>query len=74
MRRSLGEFWHDEHHLVEAYFWVALLAPAYFWWSESVFFLIVVSLYANYKTAISAHEGRRGRQEAERRAQSGDDG
>lgn len=37
--------------------------PAWVFWKESVFYIIVVSHYANYKTAISAHEGRQARKE-----------
>lgn len=53
--------WHNNHHLWEAYFWAAMVIPAYLWFENSVWFVILVSLYANYKTAISAHEGRQAR-------------
>jgi hypothetical protein len=61
---SLKQTWHENHHLYEAYLWVALVIPAVIWWKESILFVILVSLYANYKTAISAHEGRKGRLES----------
>jgi hypothetical protein len=57
--------WHKNHHLWEAWFWVLLVVPAVLWWKESILFVILVSLYANYKTAIGAHEGRQARRNTE---------
>lgn len=59
----MGRF-RDNHHIVEAYAWVVLTVPALLWWKDSILFVILVSLYANFKTAISAHEARLGRREA----------
>jgi hypothetical protein len=36
--------------------WVALLIPAYFFWRESVFFVIAASIYANVKSDWAASE------------------
>lgn len=58
--------WHREsRHLVEAYVWVLLAIPSVLWWKESIVWVILISLYANYKTAISAYEGSRARKAAE---------
>ena len=58
-------WYRDNRHLVEAYIWILLAIPSILWWKDSVFWVIVISLYANYKTAISAHEGRKARKAAE---------
>lgn len=61
MARWLREY----RHLIEAYIWVALSVPSVLWWKDSILWVISISLYANYKTAISAYEGRRARKAAE---------
>ena len=65
MSRRVTDLWHANHHLFEAYFWVLMTWPAWAFWKDSVFYLIVVSHYANYKTAIGAHEGRQARRNTE---------
>lgn len=58
--------WYRENrHLAEAYLWIALAVPSIIWWKDSILWVITISLYANYKTAISAHEGRKARKAAE---------
>ena len=65
MESSKREWWHENHHLVEAWIWVILVIPSFVWWKDNVFWVILISLYANYKTAISAHEGRQARKAVE---------
>jgi hypothetical protein len=65
MRKRLAEKWHANHDLYEAYFWVLMTVPAWFWWKESIFYVLVVSHYANYKTAVGTHQGRRARMNTE---------
>ena len=60
----------ENRHLLEAYIWVVLTVPSVLWWKDSILWVISISLYANYKTAISAHEGRRARKAAEASDQS----
>ena len=45
--------------------WVALAVPTLLWWHDSVLWVALMSLYANYKTAIGAHEGRQARRNTE---------
>lgn len=59
------DWYRENRHLVEAYIWIVLAVPSLLWWKESIFWVILISLYANYKTAISAHEGRKARKAAE---------
>ena len=61
MRTKLAEKWRENHHLYEAWFWCAAVLPTLLWWREAVLWVAMMSLYANYKTAISAHEGRKAR-------------
>lgn len=57
--------WHLNHHLYEAILWVFLAIPTLLWWKESILWVALMSLYANYKTAIGAHEGRQARKNTE---------
>jgi hypothetical protein len=36
--------------------WILLLIPAWFWWRDSVFFVITASIYANVKSDWAASE------------------
>jgi hypothetical protein len=58
---KLAELWRANHHLYEAFFWIAAVIPTLLWWRDAVLWVAVMSLYANYKTAIGAHEGRQAR-------------
>jgi hypothetical protein len=62
--------WHRNHHLWEAWLWVALAIPTLLWLRESVLWVALMSLYANYKTAIGAHEGRQARRNTESNGES----
>lgn len=61
----MREKWHEYHHLWEAWLWIALTVPTLLWWHNSVLWVALMSLYANYKTAIGAHEGRQARRNTE---------
>lgn len=65
MKTRLLELWHAKHHLYEAWLWVVLAAPTLLVWRDSVLWVALMSLYANYKTAIGAHEGRQARRNTE---------
>ena len=67
----MRERWHANHHLYEAMFWAAAAIPTLIWWRESVLWVAMMSLYANYKTAIGAHEGRQARRNTEANDGSG---
>lgn len=43
-------------HRASAAGWALLTAPAYLWWSQSVLFVIVASIYANVKSDWGAAE------------------
>lgn len=62
---TLRERWHANHHLWEAILWASLVVPTLLWWKDSVLWVALMSLYANYKTAIGAHEGRQARRNTE---------
>ena len=63
-KEKVKAFWHKYHHLIEALMWVVLAVPTLLFWKESILWVALMSLYANYKTAISAHEGRMNRMES----------
>ena len=45
------------YHAYAAWFWFAMILPSYLWFRNSVFWLIVVSLYANLATEWGAWQG-----------------
>lgn len=42
------------YHLMLAWVWVLLAVPALIWWKDSVLFVILLSLYANWEASMSA--------------------
>jgi hypothetical protein len=46
--------------------WALLAIPGVLWWAESILFVILVSLYANFVGEISAGEAADDRELAER--------
>lgn len=48
----------DHQHKLLAYFWLILAVPSVLWWKESVLFVILLSLYANYESSRAADEAR----------------
>ncbi len=49
-------------HRASAVVWLLLTVPALVWWSESVAFVIVASIYANVKSDLGAAEAADDRQ------------
>lgn len=48
--------WRVRLHRALAAVWVLLAIPGALWWAESILFVILVSLYANFVGEISASE------------------
>lgn len=67
----LRQKWHENHHLYEAITWCVLAVPTLLWLRDSVLWVAMMSLYANYKTAIGAHEGRQARRNTEDNEEGG---
>lgn len=42
-------------HLMLACFWVAMVLPTWLWWSDSVLWVSLVSLYANAVSHLAAY-------------------
>lgn len=53
-----AKFW-GRVHLVAAAIWLLLFIPSILWWSESILWVISVSLYANFVSHWSAYQGAR---------------
>jgi len=43
-------------HRISAIIWILLIIPAYLYWRDAVFFVIVASIYANVKSDWAASE------------------
>jgi hypothetical protein len=50
--------------------WPALVVPSLLWWKDSIIFVILLSLYANFGADFSAYQGSRA--EAAQDRQNGD--
>jgi hypothetical protein len=50
-------------HLVMMGFWVVLAVPAVLWWKNSIIFVILLSLYANFASNFSAYQAARAEEE-----------
>lgn len=58
--------WVLQHqHTMLAILWVLLIPPALLWWKESVLFVILLSLYANYESSMAAREAKKDHQQIE---------
>jgi hypothetical protein len=62
----MKEWWNQNHDMLEAYFWVIMAVPTLLWWKDVVLWVALMSLYANAKTAHSAHKAERAKQEVRR--------
>lgn len=51
--------------LLEAYAWILLGIPTVIWWKESVLWVALMSIYANFKTSHGAHKAEKAKREAE---------
>lgn len=54
-----------DRHKWEAFFWLLMIIPTLIWFKESVLWVALMSLYANWKTADGAHEAREARKVGE---------
>jgi hypothetical protein len=55
----------EKYHLGLAGLWVLLTIPALLWWKESIIFVILLSLYANYETSMGAYHARKAEKNGE---------
>ncbi|MBQ5275765.1 hypothetical protein FD763_13760 [Klebsiella quasipneumoniae] len=52
-------------HLVAAVMWVGLAIPSLIWWKDSVLWVILISIYANFVGHLSGYSAARADQAAE---------
>lgn len=55
----------EKRHLILALLWVALAIPAFLWWQQSVLFVIILSLYANFEASLAAYNAQKANKEKE---------
>lgn len=51
--------WLKWFHLVMMIVWAALAVPGILYWSESIIFIMILSLYANFAGEFAAYQGAR---------------
>lgn len=49
----------DHEHTVKKWFWLAMVPVTILWLKNSVLWVAIMSLYANYETSAAAEEARR---------------
>lgn len=47
------------YHLVMLFVWPALVPPALIWWKQSIIFVILLSLYANWGADFAGYQAAR---------------
>lgn len=57
--------WLRRFHLVMMIVWAGLAVPGLIWWKESIMFVIIMSLYANFAAEFAAFQGARGEEKQE---------
>lgn len=58
MLATSKELWR-RRHLALAVLWVVLLIPSLLWWKDSVLWVIVLSIYANFEASLAAYNAQR---------------
>lgn len=51
--------WLKRFHLLMMFVWCGLAVPGLIWWKESILFVIILSLYANFAGEFAAYQGAR---------------
>jgi hypothetical protein len=51
--------WLKWFHLTMMVVWAGLSVPGLLWWKESITFVIILSLYANFAGEFAAYQGAR---------------
>jgi hypothetical protein len=51
--------WLKRFHLLMMFVWAALAVPGILWWRESILFVIILSIYANFAGEFAAYQGAR---------------
>lgn len=61
--RNFWTYLREHPHRALAWLWVLLTIPAMLWWAEAVWFVILISLYANWETSKGADEAHTAKKE-----------
>jgi hypothetical protein len=51
--------WLKRFHLLMMFVWLGLAIPGILWWKDSILFVIVLSIYANFAGEFAAYQGAR---------------
>jgi hypothetical protein len=51
-------------HLTMMFVWVCLAVPGLLWWRDSIVFVIILSLYANFAGNFAGYQGARAEEQA----------
>jgi hypothetical protein len=61
MKKAGKWIWDNQHHIL-AVVWLFLLFPALTAWQNSILFVIIMSLYANFESSRAAGEAKQDRE------------
>lgn len=46
-------------HLIMAIMWLCLAIPTIIWWKNSILWVLIMSLYANFEASMAAHHAKK---------------
>lgn len=62
----MNPIWLRRYHLTAMIVWIGLAIPGLIFWKESITFVIIMSLYANFAAEFAAYQGARNETEEEK--------
>ena len=76
MRKFLEKIptYKERPHLYKKWLWAILTVPTVLWWSESILWVLIISIYANFVGEDSADEAQQAKLEARDRASTEEKG
>ncbi len=48
--------WQAKFHVAMALVWVVLIPPTLIWWSQSIMWVLLISIYANIVSHVGAYQ------------------
>lgn len=69
LRKKLPAY-KERPHLYKKWLWAVLAIPTVLWWSESILWVLMISIYANFVGEDSADEAQQAKLEAREHAKS----
>lgn len=56
------KWFRENNHMLLFWFWVLMAVPTLLVWKDSIMLVLIMSLYANCESSLSAHQAKKGNQ------------